>query len=669
MDAMVSTATRSGPLAEQRLRWHRRTDGAIPIVVAATFLLGATALSRSFLDGRLSSPMTHNDVNYFIDGIQHLTILRTNGLGALFDRFIHDFMHAPISTYQAMLAYMVFGLNDWAPYVSNIAYVVLFLGVGAYLLRGCPNIVVAAGMACLISMPISSNMITEFAPETVCSVFTAIAVVLMMRLRLLDAPLRPRFIAGLFFNVGFLAHPSAFAFTTIALVGTCGMIFLRDIVFSQKFKKIGIGLLYSSVNLLLSVWLAALYMGPRFNIYWDYFYSTILDHSYTYFYPSIRWHDLLLYFITGAGGHFMFGDQIWLYAVVVSLGLAAACWRKDVQAFTRQIELLPLIFVFWLVPTLPTSTNYLFAQAFGFTVAFLVIIALRSLYESMQGIRGGIALATLGALLLLNSRSSFAIPNVPSNTIDREFAFHAIERLRADLLGNATQDHGIKVYLTNHGAYAPNILQYYLLKTDPTLDWSLTTNFPASGLKQHIEFIRDSRPDFVIAAQRGNGLTYSRYTWPQAENAALRAMERDPDYMPIDRFYGPNGGTVTVFQRRVKFGGWHPISGLKRWTTTQDAPRLSAGKTTYLRTFAARPVKADLTIDCYGTAGEKITLFVNQEEKVEMTTAADGTASLNQEIDLAAGQNDLVFRYSSSSNPVVFQRLLVIPQIGSAEKE
>src|SRR5579872_7458107 len=108
------------------------------IVMAASLLLLAVAMSSSFYNGRLASPITHNDVNYFIDGIQHLNLLHTKGFLALVDDFIHGSLHAPTSTYQAMLSYLLFGITDWAPYASNIILVVLFFGFAAYLLRGAP---------------------------------------------------------------------------------------------------------------------------------------------------------------------------------------------------------------------------------------------------------------------------------------------------------------------------------------------------------------------------------------------------------------------------------------------------------------------------------------------------------------------------------------------------
>src|ERR1700738_4738276 len=106
------------------------------MVAVGSLIVTAVALSRSFTDGRLAVPMTHNDVNYFIEGIQHIASVRKNGFLPQFinDAFFHS-LHAPLATYQAMLSYAIFGINDWAPYVSNIVFVVIFLGYCMWLLR------------------------------------------------------------------------------------------------------------------------------------------------------------------------------------------------------------------------------------------------------------------------------------------------------------------------------------------------------------------------------------------------------------------------------------------------------------------------------------------------------------------------------------------------------
>jgi hypothetical protein len=677
-------------IAHQQAPWFERRYSVTLVVLVATLLLTASALSRSFFDGRLAAPMTHDDVNYFIEGIQHLTILRTRGFFALISDFLHDSLHAPLSTYQAMLAYLIFGVEDWAPYATNIVYVVVFLAFAAWLVRDCPAIVLAAVMACLIAMPLASNTITEFAPERVCSLFTAIGVILMVRLPLFDAPLPSRFRAGLCFGLAFLAHPVASPFTMIALVATLGLNFLRDIGWPWELKKLQIGTVKSLVNIGLSVWLPALYIVPRFHEYWNYFYDALTNPIWI----GETQHLNPLFYLVGGGGQFMFDHKLWAYAGIVCLGIFAAWWHRDWQSLVRQVQLALLTFVFWLVPTLAPAKDRLFGLTLGFSVAFMTAIALASIYRALPSARGAAVVSILGfSLFVFYQPTNLLIWNTPQSVLERELTWRTIDRIKANLVGNAVDQHGIKVYMTNIGAYAPGILQYYLLKMDPTLDWTFGSLAYDSNAQDHIDFIRGSTrdytstQDFVIAGERYNGLTYQPQAAP-AEDTVYAAMWRDPGFMALDRFYGPGGREVTIFARRGSFAGWRPVSmanirgctlyvcdndvvpsglpgnivqTLLRWDRTDDQ-RYAAGGLIYLQTFAARPVGADLEIEWVGEAsGQKLTIVVNQQKVAELTYSTESEiSSLRQQIRLSRGTNDIVLK---SDRPVRLNHLFIVPYI------
>lgn len=632
------------------------------IVVSAALLLFAAAMSRSFYDGRMASPITHNDVNYFLIGIQFVALLRDQGFIAIVDNFIHTTQHAPISSYQAMLAYLLFGINDWAPYASNLVYVILFLGVAACLVRGCPIVVLISSMVVVIAMPLASNTLTEFAPELVCSLFTAIGAVLMLRLPLIGAPLGARIRAGLCFCLGFLAHPSAFAFTLIAVLGTVGLMFLREVIFVRK-SGIGPAMRESFLNVVLSTWFAGLYMVPRFDVYWDYFYRTTLNPA-----TRVRWVDAsmslrqhITFYLVGPGGQFMFGNRLWACSAIVGCGIAAAWWRHDRQSAARQVELLLIAALFWLVPTISPVKVWFFAAAFGYVFIFLTVMGLRSIYDSWSGKAGAGAVSVIALLLLVLDTWHVSIANTPKTLTERRFDFGAINRLTSDLFGNATDYQSTKVYMTNIGAYANNILEYYMLKADPSIHWAFDAGYFIANPAEQLGYIHAHQDDFVIAGHVNNGFTYSEWAKP-AEEPVLSAMSHDPGYMPIDRFYGPNGRTVTVFQRRGNFAGWHAIAGIVSGPDPNNS-RVTTGGVAYLQTYAARPVAAELQLKCTGIAGQTVDILVNQQKIGELTFPANNEIiALNQSIMLLAGTNDIVLQYPASGS-VTLQRLLVIPNI------
>jgi hypothetical protein len=648
----------------------RRSQQAL-VVIGAALLLFATAISRSYFDGRLASPLTHDDINFFVEGIQHLTLLRTEGFLALIADLIHGSLHAPISTYQAMIAYLLFGIHDWAPYVLNIVYLFIFFGFAAYLLRDCPIAVLVAALIWLMLLPLSSNGFTEFAPEVICSLFTAIGTVLMMRLPLIGASFPSRFLAASCFGLGFLCHPSAFPFTIIALLATVALAFLRDIVLGGLPRQFSKGIAFAAFNVALSIWLPALYMFPRYREYEEYFYDALFNSATAWVWfqtshqPASRLQQLLFY-LSGVGGEFMFGEKLYAYLALIGAGYIAVWWRRDYQSLARQLELLALAALFWVLPTLSAFKNYLFASAFGFLLALMAVMALRSIYRALDG-RRGVALVAASAVLMLifykPAEYEFYPPNTPETAADRAAAFHAIDEFKTVMLGNAPPNpQGVKVYMTNQGAYAPSMLQYYMLKADPTLNWSFDSHWKNPNPQDHLDFIHRTGQEFVVAGQRGNGLTYSPIAWA-AEDAVFAAMWRDPGYMPIDRFYGPQGGAIAIFQRRGNFAGWRQVSGMiANRSKRSDDPREVPNGLAYLQTFASRATEAELEIEWSGkNAGQKLHVFVNYQKVAELTFDADaGPSSLRQKIDLAKGVNDVLLQ---SDSPWSVQFLLVVPDM------
>ena len=647
-----------------------RTDKFLKVVIVTTasLLVFAAAISRSFYDGRLSAPITHNDVNYFLEGIWHLRLLRDNGFFALLADFLHSNAHAPVARYQAMFAFMLFGITDWAPYATNIIYLGIFLGFAAYLLRNSPPVVVAAAMACLIGMPLTSVTVTEFAPEIVLSLFTVVGAVLLVRLPLFGGSFRSRFIAGLSIGIGLFVLPAGFEFTFVIVGVIVGLVFLRDVNFRDR-HRVSVGLVNSLANVALCLWLPIFYMAWRFDEYWRYIYDSTFDPKQNFIWLShVGLAQRFAFYVSGDGGQFMFGDHGWAYALVIAAGLLAAWLRRDRTYTVRQAELLVLAFFFWLLPSLAPAEGEIFGEPFGYFIAFITAISLGSIYDTVRGRAGAIVVSILGFLLLvINGPTRVRVPNLPETTLTREFALDAIGRFKADLLGDATDYRDTRVYMTNIGTYAQNILLYYLVKTNPALfDWALDSQWMISNPREQLDYIHASRWDFVIAGRQGNGLTYSPYAWP-AENAVYDAMRADPAYMAIDRFYGPKGREIVVFQRRGNFAGWREISGLVALPGKPDAPRSIAKDLAYLQAFAARPVQTDLEIQWAGaTAGQKLRVLVNDKEVSELSfDPGTKSSSLKTEVALLRGKNDIVLQ---SDHPVSLQRLIIAPRIELAPK-
>ena len=672
-DLSQATVQSSRNVAPLGFLMRQHTYVIIIVILFIAIWITAGTISRSYLIGRLANPMTHNDVNYLIDGIRRLLYLELNGFWAELAHLYSgsDMMHAPLAGYQAALGFYLFGFHDWAPYATNIIYVLIFLGVCAWLLRGTPDLIVIAVLLAMVGMPLLSSTISEFAPETPCGLFTALGVLLTLRINALDRELKSRALAGLCFGLGFIGKPSSFAFVPLIAFATLGMALFRDVLLPRPRPGFSKAVYHSTLQIALSLWLPALYVIPYWDHYSQYFYLAVFDPgNVKAFAGNLTVAQHTWYYLTGQGAEYMFGNFLWAYVGIIAIGLAAAFKRRDRAFIARQIELLALVVLMWIPPTVTEAKNALFGMPFGFLLAFMVVLALRSIYESLGRCTGVPAVSLLSFLLLVSPTSRYALGNTPGfywNNPDahivREKWVEAMNRFTAVILGNAPNYQSGNVYITNPGYYHIPVLWYAFLKKDPSLQWSFWSLWTDPEPQHHLDFIHQSKEDFVIAGQHGNGLTYAPTLIAGAgasEDAVLAALWRDLDYMPIDQFYGPGGRTITIFQRRTTFGGWRPLAGLQSGGATK--PWVGTGTVIYLQSYAPAPVPAELMIDVAGPAGQKIDILVNTKRVGQLVFDASGKSSLTETFDLAPGQNDIVFRKSSDA-PVMFERLLVIRKI------
>jgi hypothetical protein len=655
------------------LRRHKGVP-TLAVLLIGLFVT-AGALSKSALIGRLAFPMTHNDVAYLIDGIRRLVYIEVNGFWAgLWELYVYP-SHAPLSAYQAALGFYLFGFHDWAPYLTDIVYVWTLLAATAVLLRRYPDAVVIAALLAVASIPLTASSVTEFAPEIPLGLFTALGVLALLPIPMTERAPRRRFVAGLAFGLGFLAKPSSFAFTPVVVCAALSVVFVRDIVIARQFRRFPAAVVNGALQLAFVLWLPALYLGPNFNAFASYFYEALFDKAnvtaFGYF-PDV--YSNVFYCLTGGGGAYVFGDLLWLYLIVIALGILSAIIRNDGTYIKNSLQYLIVIFVMWLLPTVSAGKNVLFGAPFSFLLILMIAMAIGSIFDLLRGSWGALATLSLGGLLMLSGTTRYTLPNTPGFEWTNPGGAHVIQRIWpkvqdrffADLTRNSPNYYGGSVYLSEGSGYYHNAtLIYWFLKKDVTLDWSFDTLWADPDPKDHLAYIQTQKPEFVIAGERGNGLTLVLPMIPgasAAENAVLSAMWADPNYIPIDEFYGPNGRTIAVFQRQTSFAGWQMLVGLGKHGRP-DAPNwMSEKSVAHISSYAPDAVAGTLTLQVEGTPGESMGISFNGASLETISIDADGNAAFTHPLDLKKGDNDLVFTFTGE-NPLVFTHLVVSRKI------
>jgi hypothetical protein len=653
--------------------WRSHTSIAIGAVVLISLWVTVAAISRSYLIGKLAFPSTHNDVNYLIDGIRSFLYVELNGFWAeLYNLYHQGFMHGPLSGLQAALGFALFGFHDWAPYATNIVYLLVFFGVSVGLLRGTSDVAVVAILLAMAGMPLLVSSISEFAPEIPCGLFTALGVLLVTRIHALNFDVRSRCLAGICLGLGFLAKPSSLIFVPLVTCASLGIVVIRDVLIPGHFKCLGRAVYLFALQMALSLWLPLLYVIPFWDHYSNYFYLAMFDPTNVKAFggSGTPWTQDPWYYLTGAAAEYMFGDFLWAYIGLIGLGVVAALWRGDWKFVARQFELSLMVVFMWIPPTASLAKNTLFGAPFGYLLAFMVVIALRSIYETMNRAAGATAVSLLSFFLLVSPTSRYALDHTPgfywrhpnAHIVTQKWV-DAMHRFTAVILGNSPIYHSGTVYIPNPGYYHVPVLWYAFLKTDPTLQWSFNSFWEDSDPKYHVDYIKKTKQDFVIVGAHGNGLTYSPSLIAGSEAAGdgiLAALWKDPDYTPIDKFYGPGGGTITVFQRAVQYAGWHPMQGLQDGGSLK--PWFSTARIVYIQSYAPTSVPASLMISATGAVGQSMEVIINGRQSGDMVFDSSNKASLNLSVNLVAGENDIVLKRSSDST-VAFDRLLVTRKI------
>src|SRR6516165_6114512 len=85
-----------------------RFDPWFPVATSCIFT--AVIVAHSARQGRLSVPVSYDDVNYFVDAVYRLQILYDKGVGSCFATLFHYTPHAPVATFLYLVGFAVFGI-------------------------------------------------------------------------------------------------------------------------------------------------------------------------------------------------------------------------------------------------------------------------------------------------------------------------------------------------------------------------------------------------------------------------------------------------------------------------------------------------------------------------------------------------------------------------------
>jgi hypothetical protein len=214
-----------------------------------------------------------DDVGYLIDGLQRLNILDSEGVHAFCQTLVQSPPHSPWSTLLAVVAFALFGANDWAPYLLN-GLLVFFLLCLAWNVAGQTTFTRLAITSVVLLSQLPFQAILDFRPDFAAALFTAGFVLVLLKMGIhgmeRTVELRGYLCVGLLAGLAYLTKPSFFPHTTVTLFAALFVSEIdRGLMARGRFEILGI-----IRRSLLALAGAVLVAGPYFSLNW----RTVLDY-------------------------------------------------------------------------------------------------------------------------------------------------------------------------------------------------------------------------------------------------------------------------------------------------------------------------------------------------------------------------------------------------------
>lgn len=238
------------------------------LLVAICAVYTAHVIQWSIRFGRLAMDPVYDDVGYFLDALNRLNIFQTSGIRALCDSLVQAPPHSLYSTLAAMATFDLFGVHDWAPYISNGFVLFIFLLVAAYSIDLPDGITKSAIVLTLLMLQLPFQGILQFRPDFPLAVFTAVCVTLLLKEACWPSPGRAGFYRqfgiGLLGSCALVTKPPFSPLTIVLLVSAFGMAEIFRFALNREDRALG-----PFIWRCLAFWAGvALLAGPFFYLAW-----------------------------------------------------------------------------------------------------------------------------------------------------------------------------------------------------------------------------------------------------------------------------------------------------------------------------------------------------------------------------------------------------------------
>lgn len=331
---------------------------ASALIITIVLQKAALLLHHSAIYGRLAIPPVYDDVTYFVDGLERLATLKSQGVIAMLRGLIELPPHSPYSSFGAFFGFLITSGSTVAPYAFNA--VALSLITVAFVVLFEVQIISAAIITVIVAATAwFDNAVNIYHPDMIAGYATSvIAATAIFQRHLLYG--RKTVFFGICAGLALLIKPTAF----IAILAVWSLAFAVGMLASFLGGEAAKSIARRATTVLVCV---ACVAGPYFAVH----FTGLMTYIYQTFVTDIdAWNQIYL-LKNGPTERFgfyidqswqLFHNWVWLTLGLFVLSFILALRRGALPRVVELLGLLALVLTSYLIPTLATVKLMLFGS-------------------------------------------------------------------------------------------------------------------------------------------------------------------------------------------------------------------------------------------------------------------------------------------------------------------
>jgi hypothetical protein len=641
-------------------------------VIAIAFT--SWSIQYSYQHGRLIGAPGCDDVGYFCDGLDRIDALYLHGWKGLIRSYVDRPPHSPFSTSLATATFGLFGIHEWAPYAGNGLIVFLLIAFTEWLLLGAKLWLRIAGLALVLTVPLSQKAVIEFRPDVAVAVLTAMGAVMAVTRSLMASSFRYRCLVGLVFGLAFLVKPTMCILTGFLWGLSLGAGALCDwYLHRPAFRKL---LASYGLTALITVVAAAPYYLWNGKHVFNYIYRNIFGSDAGIWQLQATRQQHLLYYLSGPGAMEMVDNSVWILGTAILFGAVYILARRDREGLVRMAALTFCMLGAFAVPTISACKHGFYGLSFFCIVVFAALLSLREIYMNPKPVRPAWRWITSVVLVGAIAIMFWQDPHVSMWGTRGDSRISTSRQTCGDLIAAlvANQQEGNSLILaTAECQYANHLTMQWVARRD-----GRQLTFRSVPMGSDLETYRRgmATADFTICFHTERPM--QQFASERMATEILTLARTQPYLVEVQSFPSFDGVVYYLFKNKHNsFTGWKsfknlgPVEGpFPNWGLPRV--RWGLGTQTRLQFDSKQDAPMRLSMSCRsGTSDQVLTVLLDGKEIFNQSlpggkafTAIDFLLPV-----LADGEHELTLAYSASDSSseaarslsVLFDRLQILP--------